>query len=107
MSVVYGPEPKSLFDSDETRDLFLTMMLDYVQSQMTKNALQIVESNRMVVAEALMMIGPESIRAFVADKIIADYRLTLFDHSVAMESWRPVPLSAKTLAECYFGNSSE
>jgi len=102
MSVVYSSELKNLFSSDETRDLFLTMMLEYVKSQMTKNALQIVESNRMVVAEALMKIGPDSIRAFVTDKIVADYRLTLFDHSVAKESWRLVPLSAKTLAECYF-----
>lgn len=102
MSVVYGSERKDPFDSDQTRDLFLTMVLEYVQSQITKNALQIVESNRMVAAEALMKIGPESIRAFVTDKIIADYRLTLFDHSVAKESWRPVPLSAKTIAECYF-----
>ena len=102
MSVAYGPELKNIFASNDTRDLFLTMMLEYVQSQMTKNALQIVESNRMVAAEALMKIGPGSIRAFVTDKIIADYRLTLFDNSVATESWRPVPLSAKNLAECYF-----
>jgi hypothetical protein len=103
MSVAYGPGLKNLFASDETQDLFLTMMLEYVRSQMTKNALQIVESNRTVVAEALMTIGPDSIRAFVTDKVVADYRLTLFDNSVAKESWKPVSLSAKTLAECYFG----
>jgi len=102
MSVVYGPELKNLIASDETRDLFITIMLEYVRSQMTKNALQIVESNRTVAAEALMAIGPGSIREFVTDTIIADYRLTLFDNSVAKQSWKPVSLSAKTLAECYF-----
>jgi hypothetical protein len=102
MSVVYRPGIQDRLVLDETQNLFLTMVLEYVQSQMTKNALQIVESNRTVVVEALMKIGPDSIRAFVTDKIIADYRLTLFDNSVAKESWRAVPLSAKTLAECYF-----
>lgn len=102
MSVVYGPEPQDRLVLDETQNLFLTMVLEYVQSQMTKNALQIVESNRMIAAEALMKIGPSSIRAFVTDKIIADYRLTLFDNSVAKESWKPVSLSANSLAECYF-----
>ena len=102
MSVVYKPELQDRLVLDEAQNLFLTMVLEYVQSQMAKNALQIVESNRMVVTEALMKIGPSSIRAFVTDKIIADYRLTLFDNSVAKESWKPVSLSAKTLAECYF-----
>lgn len=102
MAVLYGSKLKDLIATEEVRDLFLDTMIEHVRSKMKKNALQIVEANRTVVAEALMKIGPDSIRAIVADKIVADYRLTLFDQSVAKESWRPVPLSAKTLAECYF-----
>lgn len=102
MSIVYESELNDLFASNETRDLFLTMMLEYARFQLTKNALQIVESNRTVAVEALMAIGPGSIRELVTEKTVADYRLTLFDSSVAKESWKPVSLSAKTLAECYF-----
>lgn len=102
MAVVYGTELKDLIASEEVRDIFLKTMMEYVRSRIKKNTLQIIESNRAIAAEALMQISPDSLRDYVTMVIVADYKSTLFDNCLAKQSWRPVSLSATTLAECYF-----
>lgn len=102
MAVLYGSKVKDLVATEEVRDLFLDTMIEHVRSRMKKNAFQIIASNRAIAAEALMQISPESLREYVTNVIVADYQSTLFDNSLAKQSWRPVPLSATTLAECYF-----
>lgn len=102
MAVVYGSELKDLIATEDVRDIFLKTMVEYVRSRINKNTLQIIESNRVIAAEALMQISPDSLRDYVTKVIVADYESTLFDNYLVKQSWRPISLAATTLAECFF-----
>jgi hypothetical protein len=69
---------------------------------MSKNAMQVVESNRGIAAELLMQVGPALIREFARMAIVEDYRSTLFDDQLIKIRPRPATIEEMTLADCFF-----
>jgi len=102
MSVVYGSGPKNLMEMDDSWGLFLNTVMEQLRAKMRKNAIQIVEPNRSIAAEALMSIGPDLIREFARMTIVEDYRYTLFDDELVRIRPRPASLDEMTLTECFF-----
>ncbi|HEY9054606.1 MAG TPA: hypothetical protein VIO60_07280, partial [Rectinemataceae bacterium] len=83
MSATYGSGPGNLFELDDSWALFLNTVVQQLRAKMKKNALQVVDANRVLAAEALMKVGPDLIREFARMAIIEDYRHTLFDDRMA------------------------
>lgn len=106
MSATYG------FGSENPQqgkawDMFLNMMMEQTLSSVTRGGVQLIETNRGIVLEALMRIGPDDIREKVRVAIIENYCKDLFDNQIISVRPRPLSLEEVSLAECFFGPSTE